>query len=1192
MEYFEFDGDKYPIEYGKINGRVKQETTDGRQLLDCSTLTQSTNTNGISINYDNESGIITLDGTCTQNNTVFFFNKTLFAFKANINYRIKVFYISGSVSVSNESSGTPYVQFLNSTDWSGTSATLRNKTLTGLKSLSKDTNATYNGIRIDEGQSFNNYKFKLLLQEESEEGISQEWEPYSGKKAVPNTDNPQEIKTIQGITNEFDINKYICNGQIGGHNNKSVMIDGNELVLVSNGVDTWIGNVTATEGTTYNVGYGQLFKIESEEYSIILTNLQFDKNYVQYWDANKKTIGTWVAWNGKSNFTFHPPANAKYFSFRFGKGSSVSGEELRTKIILVKGSMPKKWVPYGRWLPRIQLDDNLQEKEILIDMNRKDIFDINAFMADSTINNFYTLGNNELTINARDDRVWDNIEYKLEVKPGFPYCCPHSNNVNVQFSEYNSSNIFLGKNAYVEENGSYLTSKDCKYLKIKFFSEKPPASSPYPITIPIPKIYEGSSPYYEFGSVDLSNNENYDIYDQGYLTKKVEKIIINGGEPHWSWFDTTVDGIHYIFAFVHQLRDLAVDTTSNNIYCISDRFKGTSKAKLMEENDTICSWNSGSNWSLCFHSDKFSNLDEAKAWFAENPTAVYYLKGIPETIDISSEETNEQTYFNNTLIDSAYFNGTELDYIYFNGQLVYSSGYGSLIATYNYQDPIMGDFIENFEYIDERNLNSFLTNFKNAYQFNLQLQGNLGRLNEPFSFSGFNKLYTLSLDLNIKSKNFISIDNLFNGCTSLENINFTNFNSPYFISARNLFRGCSNLQFLNLNNWNIPNVISMYGMFYNCSKLTNLNISNWNTSKVTSLLYMFSGCRNLVNLNISNWDISNVIDVSFTFQGCSNLTSLNVSNWNVSKVTDLRSIFMGCYNLINLDISNWNISNIIDTRSAFGFCNHLTKLDLSKWNTSKLTNVESMFSGCRNLFNLNLNNWNIINIKNMYGIFQSCENLTNLNLFNWNTLNTINMANLFCSCQRLRDLDISNWNTSNVISMNNMFRYCSNLTNLNISNWNTSKVKDMSWMFSGCHNLNSLDLSKWNTVNVNNTYDMFASCSNKMINLNLSNWNVSNVKNMGLMFIGCTNLVNLNLSNWNLSNIENIYLMFGYLENLSETSLKTIVNILPIFNATKFGSNNNIITSYLFGNRYNETRINNTFSSTNSILANKGWSWY
>ena len=58
-------------------------------------------------------------------------------------------------------------------------------------------------------------------------------------------------------------------------------------------------------------------------------------------------------------------------------------------------------------------------------------------------------------------------------------------------------------------------------------------------------------------------------------------------------------------------------------------------------------------------------------------------------------------------------------------------------------------------------------------------------------------------------------------------------------------------------------------MFYNCSSLKELDLSNFNTNNVTNMSYMFFGCSSLNELNLFNFNTNNVINISGMFGGCS-----------------------------------------------------------------------------------------------------------------------------------------------------------------------------------------------------------------------------------------------------------------------------------------------------------------------------------
>ena len=50
-------------------------------------------------------------------------------------------------------------------------------------------------------------------------------------------------------------------------------------------------------------------------------------------------------------------------------------------------------------------------------------------------------------------------------------------------------------------------------------------------------------------------------------------------------------------------------------------------------------------------------------------------------------------------------------------------------------------------------------------------------------------------------------------------------------------------------------------MFYRCSSLKELNLSNFNTNNVTNMEYMFSECSSLKDLNLSNFNTNNVTNM-------------------------------------------------------------------------------------------------------------------------------------------------------------------------------------------------------------------------------------------------------------------------------------------------------------------------------------------
>jgi surface protein len=89
-------------------------------------------------------------------------------------------------------------------------------------------------------------------------------------------------------------------------------------------------------------------------------------------------------------------------------------------------------------------------------------------------------------------------------------------------------------------------------------------------------------------------------------------------------------------------------------------------------------------------------------------------------------------------------------------------------------------------------------------------------------------------------------------------------------------------------------------MFANCSSLVNLDLSDWNVEGSDSLASMFSGCTSLETLDLSNWNTSTIVTMNSMFNKCSNLRLLNLGdNFVMTKVTNKASMFLQSFSVSN-----------------------------------------------------------------------------------------------------------------------------------------------------------------------------------------------------------------------------------------------------------------------------------------------------
>lgn len=177
---------------------------------------------------------------------------------------------------------------------------------------------------------------------------------------------------------------------------------------------------------------------------------------------------------------------------------------------------------------------------------------------------------------------------------------------------------------------------------------------------------------------------------------------------------------------------------------------------------------------------------------------------------------------------------------------------------------------------------------------------------------------------------------------SIKTVNFINEIVP--ISTARWFSYCSNLTNIkNIKNLNTSRVIDMNNMFNMCGNLTELDVTGFNTSNVTNMSAMFFSCSKLTHLNVTGFDTSNVINMSNMFGNCQ-FSELDVTSFNTSKVTSMYSMFASCSNLTGIDVSGFDTSNVTNMGYMFSYCQRLTGLDLSNFNTEKVTTYNSMLN--------------------------------------------------------------------------------------------------------------------------------------------------------------------------------------------------------------------------------------------------------
>lgn len=161
----------------------------------------------------------------------------------------------------------------------------------------------------------------------------------------------------------------------------------------------------------------------------------------------------------------------------------------------------------------------------------------------------------------------------------------------------------------------------------------------------------------------------------------------------------------------------------------------------------------------------------------------------------------------------------------------------------------------------------------------------------------------------------------FSGCTSLttvEGLQYLNTSETY--EMRYLFNGCTSLKEMDLSMLNTASVKYMGSMFSGCTSLTSVNFGTINTSSVVEMEYMFKGASMLETVDLSRLNMSSVTSISRMFSDCSALTTVEFPNITSSAMTDLSYLFYKCTKLEYVDVTKLNTSNVTKMDYMFEFC--------------------------------------------------------------------------------------------------------------------------------------------------------------------------------------------------------------------------------------------------------------------------------
>ena len=220
----------------------------------------------------------------------------------------------------------------------------------------------------------------------------------------------------------------------------------------------------------------------------------------------------------------------------------------------------------------------------------------------------------------------------------------------------------------------------------------------------------------------------------------------------------------------------------------------------------------------------------------------------------------------------------------------------------------------------------------------------------------------------------------FSKLKSIEGLGYLDTSYPnYYMTG--MFAGCSSLESVDLSKFNTTYVTQMAGMFYDCSSLTSLDLSSFNTEDVRVMKNLFANCSSLTEIKLGDsFDTKKVEDMAGMFSNCSSLTDIDLSGFNTEKVTTMNTMFANCSSLETLDLTGFNTGNVTNMEGMLKGCAKLQMLDLNNIIVSQVRNMNEMFYGCTDLKTIYCEkDWSEENISTSTDMFTGCTSLVGVN---------------------------------------------------------------------------------------------------------------------------------------------------------------------------------------------------------------------
>lgn len=583
-----------------IKGDTEQASYTGKNLLRVLESSFNATKNGVTASYNTNDGTITLNGTCTADNTVFYFMPTSESIHLDGKYILSVFYVSGSIS--NQTNETiVQVQINNYTSSIKNRLQNQNTSVTATKT-NQDFNR--NNIRIDNGVVLNNYKIKVQLEQGS---TATDFEPYVGGSASPNPDYPQEIKTVTGRQTVGVVGKnlWIYSDDIFYKaNNSTYSISSDGSLSVFTPMSTAYANVAfrldLPDGT-YTFSLGNV--VHSNQ------NMTYKRMSLSYYVGNTRTAVKHIDAGTPQTITVEKTDERIYvLEFWTTWATGFSNTATFSNIQIEKGSVATTYQPYSGQEVELNLGKNLYVH---------DPYKVNYLLGAS---------GNEI------EQTGALISKFIPVVSGETYTVnissPAGSDNDMRVGLYKSDGTFIQRTNKSNTN-TFVVPTDCTQIRLSYFY------SNQNIQLERGDKATEYAPYFE--PIELCKLGDYQdrIYKDGdtwKIEKKTAKVLVTSST---GVFKQAYGGNTYSVS----APNMNQSTTNKNVY--SEYFVPLSwEERVINTQNSVYS-RPNDSYSIEVRNTQWATVDSFKSWAVDN-LSFYYALETPTTTEITYQPLIDQ----------------------------------------------------------------------------------------------------------------------------------------------------------------------------------------------------------------------------------------------------------------------------------------------------------------------------------------------------------------------------------------------------------------------------------------------------------------------------------------------------------------------------------------------------------------------